>query len=138
MSEQSQPRLSVVGTGYLGAVHAACMANFDSKSSALTSTSSRSNNSVQGNRPSMSLASPRSSTRRWNPVVCTSPRIWPKPPRLVTSTSSALALRKAQTNAADISYVNAAVEGLVPHLTGDALLSASRPFPWGLRLDFAT
>ena len=28
MSELRRPRLSVVGTGYLGAVHAACMANF--------------------------------------------------------------------------------------------------------------
>ncbi|MFA7265639.1 MAG: 3-hydroxyacyl-CoA dehydrogenase NAD-binding domain-containing protein, partial [Candidatus Nanopelagicales bacterium] len=28
MTSATRPRLSVVGTGYLGAVHAACMANF--------------------------------------------------------------------------------------------------------------
>ena len=132
MSEQSQPRLSVVGTGYLGAVHAACMANFGFEVIGVDVDELKVKQLGSGQPPFYEPGLPEVLDQ-----ALESGRL-----HFTTDMAEAAAFgdvhficvgtpQSANSNAADISYVNAAVEGLVPHLTGDALLVGKSTVPVG-------
>ncbi len=132
MSEQSQPRLSVVGTGYLGAVHAACMANFGFEVIGVDVDELKVKQLSSGQPPFYEPGLPEVLDQ-----ALESGRL-----HFTTDMAEAAAFgdvhficvgtpQSANSNAADVSYVNAAVEGLVPHLTGDALLVGKSTVPVG-------
>ncbi len=132
MSEQSQPRLSVVGTGYLGAVHAACMANFGFEVIGVDVDELKVKQLGSGQPPFYEPGLPEVLDQ-----ALESGRL-----HFTADMAEAAAFgdvhficvgtpQSANSNAADISYVNAAVEGLVPHLTGDALLVGKSTVPVG-------
>ncbi len=131
-STQIRPRLAVIGTGYLGAVHAACMADFGFDVIGVDVDAKKIEQLLAGVPPffepglgdvlQSSLASGR----------------------LRFSTDLADAAEFADifficvgtpqqpgSNAADVTYVDAAVDGLVPLLTRDALLVGKSTVPVG-------
>ena len=82
-------------TGYLGATHAACMAELASRCSAWTSTRTRSPRCRPAGCRSTSPASTSSSPSRWPQAGCGSPRPSRRWRRSATCTSSASAPRRS-------------------------------------------
>lgn len=132
MSEQSRPRLCVVGTGYLGAVHAACMANFGFEVIGVDVDEIKVKQLSSGQPPFYEPGLPEVLEQALESGHL----------HFTTDMAEAAAFgdvhficvgtpQSANSNAADISYVDAAVEGLVPHLTGDALLVGKSTVPVG-------
>jgi UDPglucose 6-dehydrogenase len=126
------PRLAVIGTGYLGAVHAACMADFgfevigvDIDQEAIDQLSAGIPPFFEpglGDVLARSLASGRltfSNDLRAAVDVADIFFICVGTPQM------------AGSNAADVSYVNAAVEGLAGLLTRDALIVGKSTVPVG-------
>jgi UDPglucose 6-dehydrogenase len=126
------PRLAVIGTGYLGAVHAACMADFgfevigvDIDQEAIDQLSAGIPPFFEpglGDVLARSLASGRlafSTDLRAAVDVADIFFICVGTPQM------------AGSNAADVSYVNAAVEGLAGLLTRDALIVGKSTVPVG-------
>ena len=61
------PTITVIGTGYLGATHAVCMAALGFRVIGVDVDPSRSSGSPPGSCPSSSPASPSCCPRRWRP-----------------------------------------------------------------------
>lgn len=132
MSELRRPRLSVVGTGYLGAVHAACMANFGFDVIGVDVDDIKVKQLSSGEPPFYEPGLPDVLEQ-----ALASGRL-----QFTTDLAQAAAFadvhficvgtpQSANSNAADVSYVDSAVVGLVPHLTRDALLVGKSTVPVG-------
>lgn len=132
MTSATRPRLSVVGTGYLGAVHAACMANFGFDVIGVDVDQRKIDQLRKGAPPFYEPELPEILN-----AALESGRL-----TFTTDLAEAAAFadvhficvgtpQSANSNAADVTYVNAAVSGLVPHLTRDALLVGKSTVPVG-------
>lgn len=132
MSPATRPRLSVIGTGYLGAVHSACLANFGFDVIGVDVDEHKIKQLTAGQPPfyEPELADVLSSALRSGRLQFT------------TNMAEAAAFadvhfvcvgtpQSANSNAADVSYVHAAIEDVVPHLTRDALIVGKSTVPVG-------
>lgn len=132
MTTDSRPRLSVIGTGYLGAVHAACMANFGFDVMGVDVDEQKIDQLRAGKPPFYEPHLPEILEE-----ALASGRL-----TFTSDLAEAAAFadvhficvgtpQSANSNAADVTFVNAAVKGLVPHLTRDALLVGKSTVPVG-------
>ncbi len=132
MTSDLRPRLSVVGTGYLGAVHAACMANFGFDVLGVDVDERKIEQLRVGEPPFYEPHLPEI----LNDAL--------KSGRLHFTTDLAEAAafadvhficvgtpQSANSNAADVRFVDAAVRGLAIHLTHDALIVGKSTVPVG-------
>lgn len=132
MPPLSRPRISVVGTGYLGAVHAACMADLGFEVVGVDVDAKKVATLQSGQAP---FYEPGLSEVLTSALASG---------RLTFTTDLAFAAtqadvhficvgtpQSAHSNAADVTFVNAAIEGLVPHLTSDALIVGKSTVPVG-------
>ena len=132
MAADPRPRLSVVGTGYLGAVHAACMASFGFDVIGVDVDERKIKQLSSGEPP---FYEPGLSDILGQALDSG---------RLTFTTNMAAAAaaadvhficvgtpQSADSNAADVSFVDSAVAGIVPHLTHDALLVGKSTVPVG-------
>jgi UDPglucose 6-dehydrogenase len=125
-------KMTVIGTGYLGAVHAACMAELGHDVLGVDVDPGKIAALAQGRAPFFEPGLPELLTRNTGNG------------RLAFSTSLAEAAAFGPVHficvgtpqvhgsyAADLRHVDAVVEGLVPHLTGPALLVGKSTVPVG-------
>jgi len=119
-------KISVIGCGYLGAVLRRRLPNLGTTSSASTLTRGRSPFWTRARLRSSNLACSRSSSAAWSPDDFASARtLRPLRARQSTSLVWATPQRKGE-HAADLQYVEATVEGLLPHLRpGDVVVGRS-------------
>ena len=120
-------KISVIGCGYLGAVHAAAMAELGHEVVGIDVDAAQDRSSLAAaRRRSSSPGCRRSWRRRSTSGRLRSRPTWQAPPaRRCTSSPSAHRRRRA-SNAADLTYVDAAIDALIPHLPGVTSSWASR------------
>jgi len=126
------PRLAVIGTGYLGAVHAACMVDFGFEVIGIDTDQRKIDELTAGTAPffepgleevlARSLASGRLAFSTDLKAAADFADIF----FICVGTP-----QQEGSNAADISYVDAAVNGLAPLLTRDALIVGKSTVPVG-------
>ena len=132
MTSAPPPKLSVIDTGYLGAVHAACMANFGFDVIGVDVDQRKIDQLSEGKPPFYEPELPEILTAALDSGRLT----------FTTDLAQAAAFadvhficvgtpQSANSNAADVTFVNSAVSGLVPHLTRDALLVGKSTVPVG-------
>ena len=125
--------MTVIGTGYLGATHAICMAvlGYDVLGVDIDRGQDRGAPASARCRSS-SPACPRCSARPWTPAGCGSPPTSPRPASSATSTSSAWARRSARTRTPPTSATSrASVRDLAPHLRRTCLVVGKSTVPVG-------
>lgn len=132
MSQASRPRISVVGTGYLGAVHSACLANSGFEVVGVDVDDAKVTQLRAGQPPfyepglDQVLVSALDSGRL----------------RFTTDLADAASFadihficvgtpQSTNSPAADVSFVDSAIDTLVPHLTRDALIVGKSTVPVG-------
>jgi UDPglucose 6-dehydrogenase len=132
MSGDSLPRITVIGTGYLGATHAACMASLGFEVLGVDVDESKVNALAAGRLPFFEPGLPELLRKGVDGGLL----------RFTTSLEEAAGFgdvhflcvgtpQQRGSAAADLSYVDAAVEGLAPHLHRPALLVGKSTVPVG-------
>ena len=125
-------KLTVIGCGYLGAVHAACMAQLghdvigDRRRRAQGRAARVGPHAVLRARIRGGAAAPR-----WPAGGCRSPRTWPRPGGATVHFVCVGTPQKRNEYAADLAYVDAAVTALAPHLTPGDLVVGKSTVPVG-------
>ena len=131
--EPGAPRLSVIGTGYLGATHAVCMAELGYEVLGLDVDAGE-------GRPAAAPARSRSSSpgcrsccaKHWTPAGCASPPTTPRSAEFADVHFVCVGTPQQQGQyAADLTYVDAAFRTLAPHLTRRALVVGKSTVPAG-------
>ena len=125
-------RVSVIGTGYLGATHAAAMAELGHEVIGLDTDAAKVKRLADGDLPFYEPGLPELLQRGLASG------------RLTFTTDAAEAAQRADvhflcvgtpqragSNAADLSYVDAAIDALAPHLTGPTLVVGKSTVPVG-------
>jgi UDPglucose 6-dehydrogenase len=125
-------RVSVIGTGYLGATHAACMAELGHEVIGIDSDPTKVKRLANGDLPFYEPGLPELLQRS----LASGRLRFTSDPAEVAAFADVHFLcvgtpQRPGSNAADLSYVNAAVESLTPHLTRPALLVGKSTVPVG-------
>ena len=116
--EAGTPRLTVIGTGYLGATHAICMAVLGYEVLGVDMDPEKIDRLAGGRRPVLRAGPARAAHQGAGVAAASgSPPPTRRPRSSATSTSSASGRpQMPDSDAADLTYVDAAVAALAPHL----------------------
>src|SRR5699024_336276 len=131
-SESSKPRISVIGTGYLGATHAVCMAELGFEVLGMDTDTAKTAALASGNLP---FYEPAVEPLLRNHIA--SGQL-----RLTSSYAEVAAFgdvhflcvgtpQRSAESAADISYLEAAISGLAPYLEHECLVVGKSTVPVG-------
>ena len=125
------PRVTVIGTGYLGLTHAVCLADLGHDVLAIDVDAEKIAMAASGEARSSSPVSNRCCGRTWTRADCGSPCRSPRSARSARCISCASARPRA-SRAGPISVaVFAAAEALAPHLAAPCLVVGKSTVPVG-------
>ena len=126
-------RMTVLGTGYLGATHAACMAELGYEVLGVDVDAGQDRGALRGTAcPSTSPGSTRSWRATSPRAACASRPATPRPRSSATCTSSGSALpQKKGEFAADVSALDAVIDNLAPLLTRPTIIAGKSTVPVG-------
>ena len=126
------PRVTVIGTGYLGPTHAVCMADLGHEVLAIDVDAEKIAKAANGEAPFFEPGLEPLLRKNLDVRPAAVHHVVRRDRRTsVTSTSCAWARPQGESGQADLSYVHAAVDSLAPHLTRACLIVGKSTVPVG-------